>query len=121
MERKPEREELPRTSLPSCETAAASARESIEIGAGRGAPDLPREAFAAVLDRGGYLARCAIPARTALDICAAVQDGKVVGVSVSSRPHDAGVDACVRRAVATLRFPTSARLDVARTRFEAAH
>jgi hypothetical protein len=107
-------------SLPSCESAAASANETIDLRAARGAPDLTRDAFASLLENGAYLVRCAIPARTALEICAAVQDGKVVGVTVTSEPRNPATNACVRRAVATLRFPRSARLDVTRTRFEAA-
>jgi hypothetical protein len=129
----PRRSELPKTpvlsepssgqapaagSLPSCESAAASSNETIDFGAARGAPDLTRDAFASVLDNGAYLGHCAIPARTAVEICAAVQHGKVVGVTVTTAPRDAAIHACVRRAVAALRFPRSARLDVTRTRFE---
>jgi hypothetical protein len=106
-------------SLPSCESAAASANEVMEFGADRGAPDLTRDAFASVLENGAYLARCAVPATTALEICAAVQDGRVVGVSVVTQPRNPALGACVRGAVAALRFPHSARLDVTRTRFEA--
>jgi hypothetical protein len=93
----------------------------MDLRASPGAPDLSRDAFASVLESGGYLARCAIPDRTALDICAAVQNGKVVGVSVTSTPRSATIDACVRHSVAGLRFPQSARLDVTRTHFGAAH
>jgi hypothetical protein len=91
----------------------------MDFRAARGAPDLTRDAFAAVLENGAYLARCAIPARTALEICAAVRDGKVIGVSVRAEPHDSAISACLRGAVAALRFPRSARLDVTRTRFQA--
>jgi hypothetical protein len=116
----PPREASAATSLPSCESAAAAANETLDLRGPRGAPDLTRDAFASVLENGAYLARCSIPASTALDICAAVQDGKVVGVSVSTQPRSAAVISCVRRAVASLRFPRNARLDVTRTRFEAA-
>lgn len=118
--RQPPRDDAPSISLPSCEAAAASANETIDVGAAPGAPDLTRDAFASVLENGAYLARCTIPERTALDICAAVRDGKVVGVSVASQPRSPSINACVRRAVASLRFPRSARLDVTRTRFGAA-
>jgi hypothetical protein len=104
-------------SLPSCESARASANETIEVGAARGAPDVTRDAFASVLEDGSYLNQCAVPARTALDICAAVQEGKVVGLTVSSEPRSPAINACVRRAVTGLRFPHSVRLDVTRTRF----
>jgi hypothetical protein len=116
----PARDESPATSLPSCESAAAAANETLDLRAARGAPDLTREALASVLENGAYLARCALPASTTLDICAAVRDGKVVGVSVTTQPRNAAISSCVRRAVAALRFPRSARLDVTRTRFEAA-
>ncbi len=118
--REPERNEARGAALPGCESAAASANQSMDLRAAPGAPDLSREAFAAILDNGAYLAPCAIPSRTALEICVAVQNGKAVGVSVSSEPRDANVIACVRRAVAALRFPQSDRLDVTRTRFAAA-
>lgn len=116
----PRRDDTPTASLPSCEAAAASASQSIDLRSGeRGAPDLTRDAFASVLENGTYLGACSIPDRTALEICAAVQDGKVVGVSVNTEPRNAEISACVRRAVARLRFPHSARLDVTRTRFAA--
>jgi hypothetical protein len=108
-----------KSSLPSCEAASESAEQTIDIQGPRGAPDLPRDAFANILENGAYLGRCAIPARTAIEICAAVQGGKVVGVSVRTEPRDSAISNCVRRAVAALRFPVSARLDVTRTRFEA--
>jgi hypothetical protein len=114
VKREPVRDE---GALPSCEAAAASANQMMDLGAARGAPDLTREAFASVLENGAYLAHCAVPARTALEICAAVQDGKVVGVSVTSEPRDPAVNACVRRAVVALGFPRSERLDLTRTRF----
>jgi hypothetical protein len=105
-------------SLPGCETAAASANQTIELGSARGAPDLTRDAFASVLEHGAYLTRCAIPPRTAIEICAAVRDGTVIGVTVTSEPRDPAINACVRRAVSTLRFPQSSQVDVTRTRFD---
>jgi hypothetical protein len=116
--KEPIRDEPPATALPSCESAAAAASETIDLSAARGAPDLTRNAFAAVLENGAYLAHCAIPERAALEICAAVQGGRVVGVSVVTEPRNPAISACVRRAVAALHFPQSSRLDVTRTRFE---
>ena len=114
------KEEARAFALPSCDAAAAASNETIDMQGARGAPDLTRDAFASVLENGAYLNRCEIPARVALDICAAVQNGKVVGITVTSTPRSPNVNACVRRAVASLHFPQSARLDVTRTRFEAA-
>jgi hypothetical protein len=55
----------------------------------------------------------------ALEVCAAVRDGRAVGITVVTRPADARVRACVRNAVAALPFPKSPRLDITRTRFDA--
>lgn len=118
--RPPSRGEAPTTSLPSCESAAAAAEQTVDFRSARRAPDLTRDAFAAVLENGAYLSHCAIPERMALEVCAAVQDGRVVGVSVTTTPRDPAIGACVRRAVAALRFPRSSQLDVTRTRFEPA-
>jgi len=116
---KPDRSrEAPTGPMPSCEAAAAAANQIIEVGSTRGAPDLTRGAFAGVLEHGAYLAPCSIPPRTALEICAAVQNGNVVGVTVTTEPRDSAIDACVRRAVTKLRFPRSPQVDVTRTRFE---
>jgi hypothetical protein len=104
--------------LPSCESAAAGGNQNIDLGSARGAPDLTRDAFAGVLEHGAYLTRCAIPRRTALEICAAVRNGAVVGVTVTTEPRDPAINACVRRAVSTLRFPLNSQLDITRTRFE---
>jgi hypothetical protein len=113
-------EAMPTQALPSCESAAAAGNQSIDLRAAGGAPDLTRDAFAAILENGAYLGACAVPARTALEICAAVRDGKVVGVTVTTAPRDPAISACVRRAVAALHFPRNASLDVTRTRFESA-
>ena len=113
----PQKDAKRSAALPSCEAAAASANETMEIGARRGAPDITRDAFARVLENGAYLTGCAIPSNAALEICAAVQDGKVVGVSVTTAPSNVAINACVRRAVSALRFPRSTRLDVTRTHF----
>jgi hypothetical protein len=112
------REEPRAGSLPSCESAAATANQIIEVGSARGAPDLTRDAFAGVLEHGAYLIPCAIPPRSSVEICAAVQNGKVVGVTVTTEPRDARINACVRHAVTALRFPRSPGLDVTRTRFD---
>lgn len=103
----------------SCEAAIARNNEEIRIGAARGAADLTRNAYASILENGRYLAGCSVPDRTVFEVCAAVQGGRAVGITVVSNPSNARLNACVRRAVSHLKFPESARLDVTRTRFDA--
>ncbi len=105
--------------MTSCEAASANGNEQLSLGAPRGAPDLTRDAFAAVLENGRYLRACPLPDHTALDICAAVQHGRAVGITVVATPANLSLTACARRAVARLQFPHSSRLDVTRTRFGA--
>jgi hypothetical protein len=106
--------------LPTCEVVAAAANQEVDLRSSRQAPDLSREALAGVLENGAYLTACSVPDRTTLDICVAVQEGTVKGVTVVTRPADAGLATCIRRAVARLRFPYGPRLDITRTRFDAA-
>jgi hypothetical protein len=103
--------------LPSCESAIAAANTEWDLTGARGAPDLSRDAYAAVLENGAYFSHCAVPAGTALDICAAVQKGRPLGISVLAHPANPQVSACVKAAVESLSFPSHPRLDVTRTHF----
>jgi hypothetical protein len=105
--------------LPSCEAASASYRQQIDFAGAPGAPDVSQQAFASVLENGAYLSGCGVPETTALEICVAVQEGRAKGITVVARPASARISGCVRRAVASLRFPYSSKLDVTHTRFEA--
>ena len=111
----------PARSVSSCEAAAATASDEMDFTKSGRAPDVSRDAYATVLEHGGYLRSCAVPAEMTLDVCAAVRDGRAVGVTVVTHPADARVAACVRNAVAAISFPKSVRLDVTRTHFDRAH
>jgi hypothetical protein len=103
--------------LPSCEAAAASANQELDLAHQDRTPDLSREAIASVLDNGVWIARCDIPMTTSVDLCVAIRAGKVIGASVLTRPASATINACVKRRAAGLSFPYSARVDVAKTQF----
>jgi hypothetical protein len=108
------------TSVSSCEAAIARNNEQINIGGARGPADVSREQYAGILQNGRYLSGCAIPDRTVFEICAAVRDGRAIGITVTSSPSNTSLNACVRRAVSSLKFPVNPRLDVTHTRFDAA-
>jgi hypothetical protein len=103
----------------SCEAAIARNNEQMTIGAARGSADVTREAYASILQNGRYLAGCSIPDRTVFEICAAVKDGRAVGITIVSSPASPELNRCVRKAVARLKFPQNSRLDVTHTRFDA--
>lgn len=101
----------------SCEQAQAEAVQSIEVGADPGAPDLARDDYARVLDRGTWFSHCGVPRALRIDVCAAVQNGRAAGVTVRTTPGDRASADCIARAVRTLSFPAHPRLDIARTTF----
>jgi hypothetical protein len=100
----------------SCEEARARYIETYDKSV---PPDLTPVAYGAVLSRGTYLAGCGVPSDMTVSICAAVQNGRVVGVTVTTNPSSAGIARCVAVAVRGLSFPSHPRLDVTNTRFDA--
>lgn len=73
--------------------------------------------YGAVLNRGTYLAHCKVPSSTKLSICAAIQNGSAVGVTVETAPYQPELAECVAKSVLGLKFPSRPRLDVTRTTF----
>lgn len=103
--------------LPSCEAAAAAAVQDLDFASSDRTADLPSEAISGVLENGAWLGGCALPSSTHLDVCVAIKGGRVTAVTVTSRPPDPALNACVKQRAAALQFPYSTRVDVARTRF----
>jgi eukaryotic-like serine/threonine-protein kinase len=99
-----------------CEQARESYVEEINVGT-RGQSDLSADDFAAVLNRGTYLEPCALPSSSKLRICAAVQNGQAVGVTVAAEPSAADVEICIAKEVRKLAFPSHAKMDVVNVQF----
>lgn len=102
----------------SCEGAQAKYVEEMKMGE-KGAPDLTQGQFAGVLNNGSYLNSCGVPPSSEVNICAAVQNGRAVGVTVTLNPANAGAQACIAGRVRALNFPSNPKLDIARTHFAA--
>lgn len=103
----------------SCEAAQAAYNEEISIGGKKGPADITAGQYGAVLNRGSYFAHCGVPSSMSVSICAAVQNGRAVGVSVYTKPKNRGIASCVSRSVRGLSFPSNPKLDVTRTTFAA--
>ena len=101
----------------SCEAAldAYNAQGHVE----GGQADITAAQYGQVLNHGAYFSQCQVPASMSVEICAAVQKGRAVGVTVVTRPTDATKASCVASAVRELRFPSHPQLDIVRTRFSA--
>lgn len=101
----------------SCEAAQAAYVEDYTKSGTQ--PDLTVGAYAGVLNNGSYLNACGVPDNMSVSICAAVQNGRAVGITVTTNPSSPSVAGCIRGQVAGLGFPSNPRLDVARTTFAA--
>jgi hypothetical protein len=100
----------------SCEGAQAKYVEEMKMGE-KGQADLTAGQFGAVLNNGSYLNSCGVPASTHVNVCAAVQNGRAVGVTVTMDPPNPGMASCVAGRVRGLSFPSNPKLDIARTSF----
>lgn len=103
----------------SCEAAQAAYVEEIKMGATGVPADITGSQYAAVLNGGGYLNGCGLPSSMGVDVCVAVQNGRAVGVTVRTSPHNGGVAACIAGHVRGISFPAHPKLDVTRTHFAA--
>ena len=98
----------------SCEGARAKYVEDYDKAA---PPDLSANAFGSVLNNGKYLIGCGVPASMSVTICAAVQNGHAVGVTVRTDPKDGKFSSCIANQIRGLSFPSHPRLDVTTTTF----
>jgi len=101
----------------SCEGARARYVEEINIGGGKGQADLTAGQFAGVLNNGAYIVACGTPQSMHVNVCAAVQNGRAVGVTVTTDPPNGGIAGCIASRIRSMSFPSNPKLDVATTRF----
>jgi hypothetical protein len=83
------------------------------------AATLSTEAYGAVLSHGSYFVHCEAPETLDIKICAAIQHGRALGVTVETNPSDPRVTACIDGAVRRLRFLVSSQMELTRTFFPA--
>ncbi len=100
----------------SCEAAQNAYVEEMKIGQ-KGQADLTAGQYGAILNSGQYLGACGVPSSMGVSICAAVQNGRAVGVTVTTTPRNPGIAGCIAGAVRRINFPSHPKLDVTRTNF----
>lgn len=101
----------------SCEGARAKYIEEISIGGPKGQADLTAGQFASVLNNGSYIVACGTPQSMKVTVCAAVQNGRAVGVTVTTEPANGGISSCIANRVRAMSFPSNPKLDIATTHF----
>ena len=104
----------------SCSAARSAYAEAWSLEDGSERPDLSRGQFGSVLARGSYFDGCRVPARYEVSICAAVQNGQVLGATVRTSPRAPRLERCIDEEVRSLSFPMHPRLDVTTTVFRPA-
>ena len=102
---------------PTCEQAIDQNNDELGLGK-KGQADLTSDEIAAVLNQGTYLAECEVPSDAEVSVCAAIKEGRAVGVTVALRPSSPDAERCVAGRVRALGYPSHPKLDVARTTFK---
>lgn len=100
----------------SCEAAQNAYVEEMKMGA-KGQADLSAGQFQAVLGNGAYLNACGVPESMGVNVCAAIQNGRAVGVTVTTTPRNPSISSCIAGRVRSMSFPSHPKLDVTRTNF----
>lgn len=101
----------------SCQAAQAAYVEEMKM-TGGGQADITRGQYASIMNNGSYFAHCGVPSNVAVSICAAVQNGRAVGVTVTTKPNHSS-RSCIASAVRKKSFPSHPKLDVVRVQFAA--
>jgi hypothetical protein len=102
----------------SCEKAQDENMQRIDMRKGaHSKADLTKEQLGAPMRTNGFFASCGLPDDANADICAAVKNGKPVGVSVMVTPENKRIAACIDRSTRRLTFPVSENLDVVHQKF----
>lgn len=86
------------------------------VGDGPALADASGEDYSRALSRLDVTA-CRPAARTSIDVCVAVSNGRASGVTVHTKPSTPALGQCVARRVRGLSFPASGGTDLVRTQF----
>ncbi|MFW5739410.1 MAG: hypothetical protein ACOC1F_03490 [Myxococcota bacterium] len=99
----------------SCEQAMNTYVTELKMAGNK--PDLTNGQLGAALNNGGYVVGCGAPFSMTVSICAAIQNGRAVGVTVVTDPKSPDVASCIASRVRSMSFPSHPALDVTRTVF----
>jgi len=100
-----------------CEGAVAVHRAGVVQGRHLGPARVTAGRHQAELDNGSYLATCGVPEDMAITVCAAIQRGRALGVTVHTTPTRPTVQRCIADAVRKVEFTSEAQLDVTKSHF----
>src|SRR5690606_12260439 len=96
-----------------CQAAFDASEQQIDV-TRRATADVSAAQYAAAVQRVDAL-RCQPKASTQVSICAAIADGRAIGVTVHTTPGDAALGRCLVAQVQRLSFPQGSGVDLVRT------
>jgi hypothetical protein len=94
----------------SFESALESSNDEMTMGQS-GAPDLTKAQLAGPLGRVSFISACGAPDDMRVIVQVAVQNGRAVGVTVSTNPPNPSVAGCVAAQVRSLSWPSNPKRD----------
>jgi hypothetical protein len=100
----------------SCEEAMNTYVTELKMAGNK--PDISAGAYGSSLNSGGYVIACGAPMSMTVNICAAIQNGRAVGVTVTTDPPNPGIASCISGRIRGMGFPSGGALDVTRTVFK---
>jgi hypothetical protein len=100
----------------SCEQARSRYIEELDEHGQNDQSDLTVNQVGPVLTNGSYVTACGAPLSMHVNVCAAVQNGRARGVTVTTEPPDGAISNCIADAVRKMVFPSSPKMDIATTR-----
>jgi hypothetical protein len=100
----------------SFEAAWAKAEQKVDLNGAQGR-DLTQDELSRPLQNASFISGCGAPDNMKVTVKAAVQNGRVVGVTAYTVPANGGVSACVERAVRGLVWPPSPNMDAVTTSY----
>ncbi len=101
----------------SCEKAMDENPQTMDMGKKDKTPDLTKDQLGQPMRSSVFFSGCGLADSANADICVAVKQGRVLGVSVKVSPTNNKVAACIDKATRKLRFPESDKLDLVKQHF----
>jgi hypothetical protein len=95
----------------SYEQALATNNQEINMGGGKGGPDLTDAQLAGPMRNAAFISGCGAPDSMKVTVKVAIKMGRAVGVSVYTNPPNPGVQSCVDRHVRGLSWPANGKMD----------
>jgi hypothetical protein len=101
----------------SCEKARDENNDTLDMSGKKGKAELTAQQLGAPMSNSSFMAGCGLPDSANAEICVAVKQAKVMGVTVNVTPTNNRVAACIDKATRRLHFPADDRINIVKQKF----